>query len=185
MASKTQICNLALAQLGEERLILDISDGTPTAALCSILIDQIIDEVIIAGPWPSSTYRAELAQTTPFSNYDFTYGFILPEDPYCLRVLDTNNPESEYKVEGRTLVTDSPVIHIKYLGRPSDVSSLEPNLVRSIAYRLKEEIGYSITGGFSIVQLAKQQYEQSLILAFGSKQETQLKYQTCNLIRVR
>jgi hypothetical protein len=166
VSSKTQICNLALTQIGAQRII-SLDDGTEVATVCSVLFDDISDEVISMGPWTSCVFRANLAALATTPLFEFAYEFQLPEDPFCLRVLGVDCPTSEYRIEGRKILSDQSELNIKYIGRPSDPSQYDQMLKRAVTARLKMELAYAFSGQISVQQAAEQAFKDALRYGLG------------------
>lgn len=168
---------MALTQLGARR-IADLSDGTEEATLCSVLFDDIADEVISLGSWTSCVFRATLGALSSEPLFGYEYQHQLPEDPYCLVVLNAENstgdPITDFQIEGRLLLSNSPTARIKYIGRPSDTEAYDPMLRRAVTYRLKMDLAHTLTGNLSLVSLAQQQFQQAVIdgLKTNNKQGT-------------
>ena len=164
MASKVQICNLALSKLGAGR-ITSLTDGSETANLCNTLFDDIADEVMIEGPWTSVIARAELAADATAPEYHFTHQFTLPTDPYCLRVLDINEDvpgQYEFKIEGRKLLSEISTMKIRYISRVEDTESFDAMLKRSIVLRLASELAYPLTGNRTLAAQLIEEYKSSV-----------------------
>jgi len=166
MSSKTQICNLALTQIGAQRII-SLDDGTEVATVCSVLFDDISDEVITMGPWSSCVFRANLAALASTPLFEFAHEFQLPEDPYCLRVLGVNDAIGEYRVEGRKILSNEGVLNIKYIGRPVDPNNYDQMLKRAVTARLKMELSYVFSGQLSVQQAAEQQFKDAVRYGLG------------------
>lgn len=187
MSSKTQLCNLALTQLGAGTII-SLDDGTENADSCRTLFDDISDEVISLGPWTSCVFRADLAPlaTTPTYGYDVEYQ--LPTNPYCLRLLDVYvDDRNSYVVEGRKILTDSSSLKIRYIGRPSDTEDYDQMLKRAIVARLKSCLAYKITGQSSVADRCNQEYMTALKegLAVDGKQGTSEFMRSLGLLEIR
>lgn len=164
MASKVQICNLALAKLGAAR-ITSLTDGTETANLCNTLYDDIADEVMSEGPWSSTISRATLAADVTSPTYGYTHQFTLPTDPYCLRVLDISEDISgqyDFKIEGRKLLANISTMSIRYIGRITDTESYDQGLKDAIVTRLASELAYAITGNRTLAAQLADLYQRSL-----------------------
>lgn len=170
MASKVQLCNMALSRLGANT-ITSLTDNTPEAKLCNTFFSEIADQVMIEGSWTSTISRATLAQTTNTPSFDFTYEYQLPVNPFCLKVLNINEtvPGSEpYRIEGDKLVTDATSIKIRYISRITDTQSWDPYLSRAFVARLSSELAYPLTGDAQKAEIEFEKYmkyvEEGLIL---------------------
>ena len=109
----TQVCNLALAKVGDESAQITSIPASPSeeyskeANLCSKFYETTLREVLEATEWKWARKRAALAQNIVAPAFEWTYSFALPAD--CARPLkvssttDTQrqyNYKSEWDVEG-------------------------------------------------------------------------------------
>lgn len=160
MASKVDICNLALTRISASR-ITALDASTVEAKDCNALYDLIAEEVMSAGPWPSVVKRAELAQLVDAPTYEFSYAYQLPLNPKCLRVLSINESkigEIPHSIEGTTLLTDESTIKIRYLAYITDTESYDIYLRQAIVDKLSAELTYKITGQIGAYKSALQYY---------------------------
>jgi len=156
MASKVDICNLALARLGNEN-ILSIDEDTKRAKTLKAIYDLIRDIVLVNHSWNFASTRVVLARLTEAPSFGYSYVYQLPTDPYCLRVLGlvgSNNPNVdptlEYKIEGRKLLTNESMAQIKYISQVINEGDFSPQFVSVFAYRLAAEVAYKITGNATL-----------------------------------
>ena len=164
MASKVQICNIALAKLGVDS-ITSLSDNTDQAKKCNLLYDDIAIEVMSEGVWSSTVSRVELARTTNTPVFGYSYEFQLPTNPRYLRVLSINEEDPgiyDYAIEGDKLLTNVSTMKIKYQGEITDTESYGVWLRRSIQYRLAAELAYPLTGDSRMAQGLMEQYMRSV-----------------------
>ena len=63
MASVVGICNIALNNIGDEK-ISSLSDNNDRARACDLRYEDVRDAVLRAHPWNCATTRVELAQST-------------------------------------------------------------------------------------------------------------------------
>jgi len=148
MASEVSICNRALALLGANT-ITSLADGSTEANVCNAVYADARDAVLRAFPWSCAIQRVALAQiaTAPIWGYDKAYS--LPNDPYCLAVLDLKE-ESQYRIEGRNLVCNSDTATIKFVARITDAGQFDPALVFALATRVSAEVSYALTQNRSL-----------------------------------
>jgi len=148
MASEVSICNRALALLGANT-ITSLTDGSTEANVCNAVYADARDAVLRAFPWSCAIQRASLAQlsTAPVWGYDKAYS--LPNDPYCLAVLDLKE-DSQYRIEGRTLTCNTELATIKYVARITDPGQFDPALVFALACRIGAEVSYALTQNRSL-----------------------------------
>jgi len=158
MASKVSISNIALTSLGADR-ITSLEDNNENARRLTALYDYCLEDILRAHPWNFAIIRQKLAllSTTPVFGYD--YEFQLPGD--CLRVIEINDGSSlitDYKVEGRKVLTDYEDINIKYIGRITDPNQYTSQFILVLSTRLAAEIAYAVTNNKSTAEQLWQLY---------------------------
>ena len=86
MATEVSICSNALRRLGDSP-ITSLSDDTERARLCNALYEPARDSLLRSHAFNFSITRASLAKSATTPAFEFANQFILPTDPFCLRVL--------------------------------------------------------------------------------------------------
>lgn len=157
--SQISICNSALLKIGAVR-ISSIDQDTKSAIHLKAVWDQIRDSVMRAHPWNFAKARVTLAPngTTPAWGYDFTYD--LPND--WLRMLEPDNNDVEFVVEGQQLLTNESTLNVKYLFRNEDESSWDACFAECMAWRLATELAYNMTQSATVVQYCGAGYKAAL-----------------------
>ena len=155
MATKVDICNRALNSLGVKQRITSLNEDTEVARKCNLVIDDLIDEVLRAYNWNCATERAALARSSSAPVFDYAYKYALPAGPdpaYCLRVIKIKDEDefSDWKVEGRFLLTDESTCSILYIKRVTDINELDVLCKSAIAARLAAEIAFTLTNSNSL-----------------------------------
>lgn len=189
MASKAEICNLALVRLGANT-ITSLTDGTQTANLCNTVFDTLADEVMMEGPWTSTIRRADLNQLTTTPAFEYSYQYQLPTDPFCLKVLNVYSlspSEEDYVIEDDKLLSDESSISIRYIGRLTDTGDWDPYLTRAFIARLASELAYPLTGKSDKAAFELERYRLFLAegLAINNQQGTIQVMDSADLITVR
>lgn len=156
MPSETDLCNDALAQIGENE-ITAIDDETVNANRCLRFLPGVRDEILRKHLWNFAMKRVTpaLSATAPVSR--FSYAYAIPAD--CLRVVRLGTDDDVmWKIEGRFLVTDAESITIVYIARIED-----PNVWDSIAYQaISTRLASKLAGSIKRdVKLAAGLYELS------------------------
>ncbi len=147
MATDIDICNLALAHLGEDS-ITALTDGSVRANACALQYPITRDEVLRSHRWNFALVRATLtANTAPL--FGFSYSYVLPED--CLRVVEFNDTEidgdvGEFRIEGRSLVTDDETAKILYVRREDDYTAYDAIFIQALALKLAVALSETIRG---------------------------------------
>lgn len=145
------LCNLALIELGgayEEEAISSIDDTESKAArFCKRLFQQTMDEVVACHRWKCATVRASLG--TPLSEspaYEYDYAYLLPSDPYCLRVLQLEDPRELWTKNGRHLLCNVSSGHFEYLRRITNPADLDPLCAEAVYTKLASKLAKSLAG---------------------------------------
>ena len=143
MASAVQICNLALAKIGEEQ-ITSLTDNSKAARRCNLVYEPMRDVVLRSHLWNFAIKRVALATSGDAPAYEYTTKFALPTD--FLRLVDTNLlPESEYKVEGKFILAHASTLSIRYVSQVTDPNEFDWLFIESLAARMAAELAISLT----------------------------------------
>lgn len=85
--SDVQICNLALARVGQKKFIQSLSESSTPAALCNALYPNARDNVFASFPWPFATkdtgQTTGLAQLSINLRLGYAYAYATPTDMLC------------------------------------------------------------------------------------------------------
>ena len=171
MASYVDICNLALAHLGDEATVSAISppDGSVQAAHCARFYVMARNIVLESHPWRFATFRAALQPRTDEPPTAWTYAYALPN--LCLRPLRVLAPEStddnegeEFKVETAedgsqilyTNVEEATVVFIKEIVTPAYFS---PLFTEAYARLLASFLAGPILKGATGIKVSAEQYK--------------------------
>ena len=159
MASVVDICNGALNQLGAST-ILTLTEDSKNARLCNARFTQIRDSVFRSHPWNSLQKRVELAADTDTPAWGFTSQFTLPAD--CLRVLTILDFDSDYKIEGRKILTDNSSMKILYVSRVTDPNEYDELLRETLSAALAADIAYAVTSSNPVAKNMYDLFQQKL-----------------------
>ena len=142
MASTVDICNGALNQLGATT-ILSLTEDSKNARLCNSRYTQVRDGLFRTHPWNCLQKRVELAADTTAPAWGFTSAYTLPAD--CLRLLKILDYDSNYKVEGRKILSNASTMKILYIGRITDPNEYDELLRETLSASLAADIAFAIT----------------------------------------
>lgn len=189
MASKVEICNLALTRVGATR-ITSLTDNLEEARICNLLYQTVSDEVMMEGPWSTTISRVALAQTSNTPAFGYDNEFQLPTVPVFLKALSINESvpgNIDYRIEGDKLLTDEGTIKLRYIGRIDDTQSYGPYLTRAIVSRLSAELAYTLTGNATLAQSLFDRYQQDVVsgLAMDGQQGKYDTYSSDAFIEIR
>lgn len=163
MASVVDICNRALSRIGASR-ITSITDAVKPAKACNSAYNLVRDEVLREHPWNCTITRQALAPLSTDPVYEYDNQYQLPSD--CLRLLEVQNNDYDYVIEGRAILTDyGSTLNIKYQKREEDPQQYDSLLVSVIAARLAWEICEELTQSRTKTMDKRDEYKQILAAA--------------------
>lgn len=135
--SEVGICNLALARLGESRII-SLSESTKAARACGAVYEFMRDEVLQAHPWTFAKTRATLARLDTIAPFGYRYAYQLPAG--FLQAVRLHDAGADYEIEGNRLLTDESGVNLVYIERIIDTNRFSPLFVSALSARLAAEI---------------------------------------------
>lgn len=159
MASVVEICNSALNQLGAST-ILSLTENSKNGRLCNSRYETVKDSVLRAHPWNAAIKRQALAADTATPAWGFEKQYTLPSD--CLRVLTIQNYESNYKIEGRKILTNDDNVKLVYVARITDPNEMDVLLRETISAALASDLAYAITANATLQQRMADKYQDKL-----------------------
>ena len=188
MASKVELCNTVLTELGAST-ITALSDSTEEAIKCNTLFDVLAKQVMSEGSWTSTIRRAELARITSTPSFGYSYIFQLPEDPKCLKVLNINDVSADepFEIEDDKLLTDLSTCKIRYIAYLTDTEDWDIYLEKAFLAKLKASLSYTITGSGTNTEKLELLYEKLMSdsLALNGQQGSKDGFISDGLTRVR
>lgn len=140
------ICNLALAKLGERPISAITPNGTPAQRFCYQFYHTVRREVLCVNKWKFAVRTVSRPFETKFEG---VYGYTLPLD--CLRVLKPAVDKRE--IRNRVLFCSEPEINLIYISDVEDVEQFEPRFIEAFATRLASELCLPLT--FSVMMVGK------------------------------
>lgn len=116
MPSEIDLVNDALGQIGASP-ITSLGDGSVAANHALRFYPTLRDAAIRAHHWNFAMGRATLAASATAPPFEFTFAYPLPSD--LLKIVQYNGKTNatEYRIEGRSLLTDDATAQIVYLKR--------------------------------------------------------------------
>jgi len=161
MASNVDICNSALNMIGASNII-SLTEDSRAARVCNQRFEFVRDAVMRAHPWNCLIVRTSLAADSDTPAFEFDHQHTLPTDPYCLRVLRPEDPDTVFRVEGRKIISSTTPFKMIYVARVTDPNEYDQLLIESIASRLAADISYALVNSASLSQMLMATYENKL-----------------------
>jgi hypothetical protein len=145
MASKIEIMNLALLQLGDE-IIMSLDEDTKAARTMKVLWDATLREVLEDHTWGFARKRASLGLLGSAPTYQWDYAYKLPSDYIRMVTMGEYTDEYLWSIEGEKLVTNELGANILYISYISDTTKFSPKFVSALACLLAARAADSIAG---------------------------------------
>jgi len=141
--TETDIANKALSLLGQQS-IASLSENNKRARTMNANYAQVRDLVLARHVWNCSIERTTLSPLSTSPDWGPDNAFQLPSD--YIRLGYTDDPKNEYKIEGRTIVSDLDEIYLAYVKRMDDPSEMDELLKQAIATKLAADTCATLTG---------------------------------------
>jgi hypothetical protein len=157
VASKVEICNLALFHLGNGKEIASIDERSQEAAVVRRFFDPALEAVLRDFDWPFATKIAALAQVSVNPNTEWKFSYRYPSD--CInirRVLsgtrqDTAKSKVPFKIAqgpaGILIFCDIEQASIEYTVLTTNTQLFPPDFTMALSYKLAAYIAPRVTGG--------------------------------------
>lgn len=152
------ICNLALGRLGQDP-ITAFTDGTEISDRCRDNWPIVHDNVLRSYEWPCLVKRVALVAHAGTPLFGFDKWFDLPAD--YLRLLELDDTDVEYQIEGNLLLANATAVNIRYICRPSDFSTYEPGLIEALIKAMIKTLAYSVTASTTFSQAADADFDKA------------------------
>ena len=166
MATEVSICSNALRRLGDDP-ITSLTDDTERARLCNAFYIPSRDQVLRSHPWNFAITRATLAKLSDTPAYEYSYQYALPNDPYCLRVLEMEYKDYIFKIEhyasqGRVLLTNESTAKILYIAKVTDTAQFDSMFVDVLTAKLAVDLAYPVTNSVKLQDQMQKLFQQKL-----------------------
>lgn len=160
--TKTDIANMALAEIGARRISDYTSDATVESRACHLHLDHVVDTLLRRHQWNFATARVALtAAAAPACEWEAAW--TLPSDLVRLiRVVsgDVDNPIRQFAIEGRLLLTYAcAALHLVYVSNAAAVASWDSLFVDAVVYKLASVIASDVAKSPTAQQACIQKLE--------------------------
>lgn len=175
MASKTEICNLAISHIGIGKEISNLdTDSSEEAKACRRYYETAKKITLADVDWSFATKFAtlNLIETTPTDEWDYSYRY--PSDCLSLRRIksgirsDNQDSRIPFKIvsdaTGLLIYSDQPEAAVEYTYNVTSAALFTEEFKLALSFRLAEFIAARLTGGdpFKIKQEMMQQYNMEI-----------------------
>lgn len=173
MTSALDICNAALARLGEPPIHgIDIN-GTLPQRMCAMHYHPTRREVLCVNPWDFATRETTLhTLCIKEAGYARSVPHTLPQD--CLRVLEVR-PE-QYTLSGRSIFCQGDEAQLRYITDEEDVKKFDARFTEAFIVRLACKLCIPLINSLDADNALLEEYK-GIILPHMQKQDNPL-YET-------
>jgi hypothetical protein len=147
MPSKTNVCNLAIAHLGEGKMIANVdTDQSEEAAACRQVYELALRATLREYPWPFAKKIEALGLVETEPTAEWGYSYTLPPD--CIRALrilsgDRNDDAQSkepywimYGASSSLIYSDLAEADLEYVYFCEDVLRYPPDFIIALSYRI-------------------------------------------------
>lgn len=178
MASEVDICNLALARLGDNATVasIDPPEGSAQAEHCARFYAVARDSLLEMHAWKFATRRVLLAKLT-VESWDWAFAYAEPTGALkLLGVLsatasnddETQPYEAESAANGAAIIlTNQEDASLRFVARVTDTTKFSPLFVDALAWLLASYLAGPVLKGDAGAAMAKACL-QSFMLAFSN-----------------
>jgi len=142
LASEVSVANLALTDLGADR-ILSLTEDSENARKVNAIFNLTRDSVLRSHPWNFAIARRSFNKLTSTPEFEFDSEFLIPGD--VLRILTVDGRSTEFVREGNKILTDGTEFKCRCIIRVTDTTQWDEIFVTTFAAKLSAELAYSIT----------------------------------------
>ena len=176
MASPIDICNMALAHLGEIPNVssIDPPEGSSHAEKCARFYPVARDVTLEMRNWPFALKRVRLAEVENDLPGPWHFKYQLPSD--CLRAIavlpegawDDETQCADFVTESGMLYTNAHRATLRYLHPVSDTTRFPPTFVAAVSWLLASYLAGAITRDTKVKQWCYEVFREELNISAQS-----------------
>ena len=180
--SRIALCSRGLLKLGAGT-ITSFDEGTAEAEVAANLYPSVRDALLSSHPWSFATAQQTLARLADDPVADHAHAFALPA---LSAGSDGRGRGIDYRIAGRSLLTDVQHVVLTYIYRP-DESAFPPFFDQALIARLAAEFCIPITDSTSrseaLHRLAEAEFRRAKLV--DAQQDTPGRIEDFSLVAVR
>lgn len=170
MVSKIDICNLALAHLGQEP-ISSLTQQDDRARRLNLFYEPVKAEVLRTHNWAFATVKEPLIRLEDPSAAPYPYLYQYPVEALFVRqITDPASPDKKYpfrevfrrRLNQRAVETTASQAVAEYTRHVKDETQLDPAFVKAFALALASDLALALTGDNALAKLLLNRYAASL-----------------------
>ena len=172
MSSRVQICNMALAALGQDQFIQSPTERSKGNDTCSLFYDTVRDLLLRAHDWNFARRRRVLALTAAeVTNWQYAYRY--PSDCLAIRwlvIVGTRTPARNARVpyeiatdgDQKLILTDLAEAEIVYTARITNTTLFDETFVHAFSLALGVKIAMPMAVDPGLAKNVAQQAREAL-----------------------
>lgn len=169
MASRVEICNLALARIGVLQGIDSLDEDSQEARACALLYRPAVAELLRAGEWPWAKRRAALALVEEDPRDEWGYAYRAPAGlvtalaiPCGVRMPAAAIPfQLEGDDEGMLILTDQEAAELDFISDCWDEEGRFPaDFVAALSWKLAADLAMPLAIKFDVMARCEAQAEE-------------------------
>ncbi len=176
MASVVDICNLAIANLGEEAIVqsIETTDGTVQSALCERFYPIARDALLARHHWNFATTAITPAPLAETPRQPWAAKYSLPSNIIAVQAVEYSPKEySEFKCENGVLLTQWTALNIFVTLRIEDPTKFSPLFTEALGFQLATHLAGPIIKGKNGMQVAKEMRQQAeTVISWAKEQDS-------------
>lgn len=170
MISKIDICNMALAHLGQEP-ISSLKQDNESSRRCDLFYEPVKREVLRTHNWAFAASIAKLALLPQNTSSEWSYMYAYPQDCLFLRRVfgaDNNLPNTAFKelyrqdIHARVILCGVAKAQAEYTRDVKDEGLFDPAFVKVFSLALAADLAIALTGDAALAQRTLQKYTLAL-----------------------
>lgn len=163
-ASKTQLCNLALAELSARRINSIDADETVEAKACRLHFDHVVDTLLRRHQWSFASARKTLSQVSGFTSTEWATAWQLPSDFVRLIRIPSGDPHApirSFAIEGRhLLVSGLDTVEILYVSNAVPIPYWDVLFIDAVKFSLAAAIAGDVSKNPDLADRATTKLQQ-------------------------
>jgi len=161
MASKIEIANMALGLVGADP-ILAVDNSTQAGRVVNLFYDTCKKAVLREHAWNFATRRVALVEFGSTPAFQWDKYFVLPVD--CIRVLQLNETNDSFHIEGSLLACDQVSASIEYTYNVLE-GDFDPMFTEAFAYALAAHMAIALSKSPQLSREIREIYETVILPA--------------------
>lgn len=170
MISKVDICNMALAQLGQEP-ISSLGQDDERARRCSLFYEPVKKEVLRTHNWAFADSITTLALLADGLEGEWPYMYAYPQDCLFLRRIFCRGPRGksyafkeiyQNDIHARVIFCGAEQAQAEYTRDVKDEALFDPAFVKAFSLALAADLAVTLSGDAGLAQRVLQKYTLAL-----------------------